>query len=833
MDYVKIHGKWRKFWEENGVNNYNPKKPNKYYCLEMFSYPSGASLHMGHFFNFAPSDTHARFKRMAGFNVFQPMGFDAFGLPAENHALKTGGHPRENTAKNMEIMRRQLGELGGMYDWNYSFATCEPEYYRWTQWLFLKLYHAGLAYQKSAPVNWCDKCKTVLANEQVTGGECERCGTAVTRRNMTQWFFKITDYAEKLLSGLDELDWPNKTKVMQRNWIGKSIGATVNFEIAPNPTARPTAFLSATPTAGGALPLPDSKLANPAAGGVGEVTSPTNSLSIFTTRIDTLPGVTFMVVAPEHAALPTLITDSERKNCEKYVAEALKKSEVERQITDREKTGAFTGSFAINPLNGNRVPIYIADYVLANYGTGAIMAVPAHDDRDRAFAEKFKLPIIEVPYLIPDKNPEEKKMSAEKKRIIAELNKIKKGTAAEATTFRLRDWSVSRQRYWGAPIPIVYCEKCGAVPVPEADLPVQLPNLQDFKPRGAAPLANAPEFVGCTCPRCGKPARRECETMDTFVCSSWYFLRYPFAKRADIPFDKTVSRVDKYVGGAEHSCGHLIYSRFINRFLHDQGLVPFAEPFPSLVHQGMILAADGSKMSKSKGNTVTPDKYVAEFGSDILRLYMLFGFNYTEGGPWNDDTLKSVTRFTERVDSLVRMTGGSDFPQTPSSIKTAGGLGGIIPPNHSIDKNLLHVQAVTIAAVRENLDSFSFNTAVARCMEFLNALEKHRDNLPRECVKNLVLLLAPMVPHLAEEWWEMLGEKPSVFDAKFPEADKRHLVLDEIEIAVQINSKIAARIMVPSEATQAEVEKLCKKWTEGKAVKKVVFVKGRLINFIV
>jgi len=727
----------------------------------MFPYPSGANLHIGHYFHYAPSDTHARFKKMTGFNVFHPFGFDAFGLPAENHALKTKTHPQDNTIKNIEIFRGQMEMLGGMYDWDYTITTCFPDYYKWTQWLFLQLYNAGLAYQKEAPVNWCDKCKTVLANEQVIGGACERCECEVVRRNMKQWFFKITDYAEELLAGLDGLDWPNKTKVMQRNWIGKSEGARIWFD----------------------------------------------DIEVFTTRADTIHGATYVVLAPEHVLAGKYITPQYEKACNEYIVKAARKSDVERQTDDKNKTGVFTGSYVTNPINGEKVAVWLADYVLVTYGTGAIMAVPAHDERDRAFAEKYKLEIRHV----VDEEKEENKRA-----IIAQLLKTKRG--ASAVTYRLRDWGFSRQRYWGAPIPIIYC-KCGTHAVPEKDLPVLLPYIKDFAPKGAAPLAGAPEFVNCICPKCGAPAKRECDTMDTFVCSSWYFLRYPDAKNTTKPFEYGRSDrgagpgalfpVDKYIGGAEHACMHLLYARFINMFLYKKGLVPFKEPFPSLIHQGMILAQDGSKMSKSKGNTITPDVYVEKYGSDILRLFMLFGFNFVDGGPWNEDTLKTVTRFTERVEAVIKKS--VDTPEQ--------------------DKEVLFTMANTIKHVREDLENFAFNTAVARCMELLNAITAAKV-VSRATVKTLVTLLAPMLPHIAEEYWEMLGEKPSIFDVRYPVADKKYLQRAEVEIAVQINSKIVARIMVPANAEQVAAEKLCGEYTKGLKVQKIVYVKNRLINFI-
>ena len=743
MDYVAVHKKWRAYWEKNNTDKFDAgsKKP-PYYCLTMLPYPSGATLHIGHFFQYCMPDTHSRFKRMCGFNVFQPMGFDAFGLPAENHAFKTNTHPYDNTVKNMALMREQFASLGAMYPWEYSITTCFPDYYKWNQWLFLQLYKAGLAYQKEAPVNWCDKCKTVLANEQVVGGECERCSTTVVRRNMKQWFLKITDYAEQLLTGLDGLDWAGKTIAMQKNWIGKSVGQKIKFD----------------------------------------------DLEVFTTRPDTIYGATFMVIAPEHVLAQKYITKEHAKKCAEYIAETAKKSEIERQSDDRQKTGVFTGGYVKNPATGEQIPVWLADYVIASYGTGAIMAVPAYDERDRAFAEKYKLPIVK-----------------------SKLTDKKFGK--DAVTYRLRDWSIGRQRYWGTPIPIIYCDHCGTVPVPENDLPVVLPHIADFKPKGDSPLAAHPEFYNCTCPVCGKPAKRECDTMDTFVCSSWYYLRYPYANRADIPFDKNVRRPDVYIGGTEHSCGHLLYSRFINRFLYEKGFVKNAEPFPKLIHQGLILAADGSKMSKSKNNFVVPDDYTNKYGSDILRLFLQFGFNFSDGGPWDEGVLKTITRFTERIETVINRCG-----------KGAG----------KPDEALLHTQAKTIKAVRNDLENFSFNTAVARCMEFLNAIEKSCANGVNcaDAVKNLVLLVAPMIPHIGEEFWEMVGGKSSVFDQKFPTYDEKYLTAKTVEIAVQINSKIVGRITVAGDAPQPDAEKLCAEFIAGKTVKKVIYIPNRIINFI-
>ncbi|MCL2755485.1 MAG: leucine--tRNA ligase [Firmicutes bacterium] len=789
MNYPEIHKKWQKYWQKNNVNKFdmNSSKP-KYYTLEMFPYPSGANLHLGHFFNFAPCDTHARFKRMMGYNVFHPMGFDAFGLPAENHALSTGTHPHDNTIINMEKFRKQLDELGGMYPWEYTLTTCFPEYYTGTQWLFLQLFRHGLAYQKESTVNFCDKCKTVIANEQVIDGECERCSSEVIRRDMKQWFFKITDFAGELLDGIDGLDWPNKTKTMQQNWIGRSCGANVIFNVE------------------------NSK----------------DTIEVFTTRIDTIFGATFIVLAPENCLVKRVTTSEQEKAIDAYIKKTAKKSDIER-MENHEKTGVFTGGYAINPASGKRVPIYIADYVLNNYGTGAVMGVPAHDERDHEFATKYKIEIKQV--IKTDKedacvtefgtlinSDKYNDLSSEQAiiQITKDLEKIK--SAKHSITYRLRDWSMSRQRYWGVPIPIVYCECCGIVPVPESQLPVKLPYINDFKPHGAPPLANDENFVNTTCPSCNGPAKRETETMDTFVCSSWYFLSYPSVGNVGmtgIPWDKKITEkmlpVDKYIGGAEHACMHLLYARFITRFLHKYGYINFAEPFKSLVHQGMILAPDGQKMSKSKGNTITPDKYIEQYGSDVLRMYMLFGFNYIDGGPWNDATLKSITRFIERVEKIISQ----------------------ISCETETDDEVQYVRASTIKNVKHDLDSFSFNTAVARCMEFLNAIHTSK-NKSRESVIDLILLLAPMMPHIAEEFFELLREhnKTSIFDEKFPIPNQKFLERSDIEIVVQVNSKIKERLTIKKDATQDEVVALCKSFIGDTSPKKIIYVPNKLINFI-
>ena len=597
MDMKSVEKKWQARWEKAKFNQFDKKDSSpKHYVLEMFSYPSGAKLHIGHWYNYGPSDSYARFKRMQGYNVFQPMGFDAFGLPAENYAIKTGVHPQDSTKKNIETMEGQLKAMGAMFDWSAEIKTCDESYYKWTQWMFLQLYKRGLAYRKAAPVNWCPSCQTVLANEQVESGTCERCGSVVVRKNLTQWFFKITEYAEELLNSLDSLDWPEKTKAMQRNWIGKSTGCEVEFECDSGDTFR-----------------------------------------VFTTRPDTVFGVTYVVLAPEHPLALKITTEEQRQAVEDYIVYASKASEIDRLSVSREKTGVFTGAYCKNPVNGKKIPVYLADYVLYSYGTGAVMAVPAHDERDFAFATKYGLPIEKViekkggetilPYcedgIVIGSLKFDGLYGEEARQTIANyLSKIGKG--GKRTNYRLRDWLVSRQRYWGAPIPVVHCEKCGVVPVPEKDLPVKLPYNVEFRPDGKSPLEKCDKFMRTTCPVCGGKALRDPDTLDTFVCSSWYYLRYADAHNDKAPFDtqtiNTMLPVDTYVGGAEHACMHLLYARFLTKALRDMGYLDFDEPFKRLIHQGVILGPDGNRMSKSHGNVVSPDDYVNEFGSDAFQI---------------------------------------------------------------------------------------------------------------------------------------------------------------------------------------------------------------------
>ena len=808
-----IDKKWQDKWAESGLYKFDPNKEGeKLYVLEMFSYPSGSQLHAGHWFNYGPVDSWARFKRMQGYNVFQPMGFDAFGLPAENFAIKTGIHPQDSTIKNIAKMEEQLKAMGAMFNWDNEVVTCSPEYYKWTQWLFLKLYEKGLAYRKKAPVNWCPSCQTVLANEQVVDGACERCSTEVTKKDLTQWFFKITDYADELLDKLDGLDWPEKTVAMQKHWIGRSTGSQVNFKVK------------------------DSNL----------------NFDVFTTRVDTLCGVSYVVLAPENPLVDEIVSAEQKEAVENYKEEAKKQSDIERQSISREKTGVFTGAYAIHPLTGKEVPIWVGDYVLATYGTGAVMAVPAHDERDFAFAEKFNLPINRVieakdgsettlPFcehgILVNSGEFDGLTTAEaKEKIVEKLASI--GLGEKKVNFRLRDWLVSRQRYWGAPIPVVYCEECGIVPVPESQLPVELPYDVEFAPDGKSPLAKSETFVNTTCPHCGKPAKRETDTLDTFVCSSWYYLRYPDNKNTEAPFNPELINkmlpVDKYVGGPEHACMHLLYARFITKALRDMGYLNFDEPFTSLTHQGLILGPDGLKMSKSKGNTISPDDYIKEYGADVFRMYLMFGFAYTEGGAWSDDGIKSVNRFVERIERIID-TAREAISKGENNKTTMD----------KAEKELNYWRHNTIKSVTDDTDKLQFNTAIARMMEFINALSKYTQekemNLDflKDVVSDYLRLLAPFAPHFSEEQWSLLGNSYSIFNEAWPKFDPKALVKDEVEIAIQVNGKIKNKIMVSSDLDEEGIkaaaladEKIIAS-TEGKTVVKVIVIKGRLVNIVV
>ena len=812
MEYSKkIDKKWQDKWKEKNVYKFEKdSKKEKLYTLEMFSYPSGAKLHLGHWFNYAPADTYARFKKMQGYNVFHPMGFDAFGLPAENYAIKTGIHPEDSTMKNIETMKRQLEEMGGSYDWDYSVETCMPDYYKWTQWIFTKLYEAGLAYKKEAPVNWCDSCKTVLANEQVIGGKCERCGSEVKRKKLAQWFFKITNYAEELLQDLEKLDWPESTKKVQYNWIGKSEGSEVIFRSEDN----------------------------------------TFDITVFTTRVDTLNGVTYVVIAPESELVEKITTDENKEAVEKYIAETSKLSEIERLSTDKEKTGVFTGAYVINPINNTKIPVWIADYVLEDYGTGAVMAVPAHDTRDYEFATKYNLPIKEVVKSIKGEKDElpftdygilfnsgkyDGMTSKDAKSKITE-DLSEKNQGKKTINYRLKDWLISRQRYWGAPIPIIYCDKCGTVAVPEKDLPVLLPHNVEFKPDGESPLKKSEEFMNCTCPKCGGKAKREADTLDTFVCSSWYELRYPDAKNSEKAFDKNIidemAPVDVYVGGKEHAAMHLIYARFMTKALRDLGYLDFDEPFKKLIHQGMILGPDGNKMSKSKGNTVSPEEYIEKYGADVFRMYIMFGFDYRQGGPWDEKGIESMTKYFSRIERLV---------ESVKEIKQRNS-------NNKVDvkeKDLLRLKNQTIKAMTADIDDFRFNTAIARSMELFNKINEYlrEENINTDIVcdtiETYIKLLTPLAPHFAEEQWEKLGKKEFAYNEKWPQIVESEMNGGTKKIPVQVNGKLKTCIEVDADLTPDEILKKIKEdkrvidLLEQNDVIKDIYVPGKIYNIVV
>lgn len=801
----EIDKKWQKYWQENEVYKFDKKNEKDImYILEMFSYPSAAKLHVGHWFNYGPTDTFARMKRMQGFNVFHPMGFDSFGLPAENYAIKTGVHPKDSTEQNILNMEKQLKEMGGSFDWNYEIVTSRPEYYKWTQWLFELLFEKGLAYKKEAPVNWCPSCNTVLANEQVIDEKCERCSTQVERRKMKQWFFKITDYAEELITGLDDLDWPEATKKIQKNWIGKSVGTEVNFKLEEG-----------------------------------------KDLTVFTTRADTLYGVTFIAIAPEGDLAKTLITEDNKKEAEKYINETIKVSEIERQFTDRPKTGVFTGSYAIHPLTGKKLPIYIADYVLENYANGAVMGVPAHDERDYEFAKKRGIEIIQVisenentklPYseqkgkLINSDKFDGVEVKKAKSEITKYLEEQKIGSSK--VQYKLKDWLVSRQRYWGSPIPIIHCDNCGDVLVPKDKLPVELPYNVEFTPDGESPLAKCEEFVHTTCPKCGKPAKREVDTLDTFVCSSWYYLRYPFNKEKDVPFEKEkidkYVPVDVYVGGKEHAAMHLIYSRFIYKVLRDAGYVKSDEPFKRLKHQGLILGPDGNKMSKSKGNTIAPDEYVDKYGSDVLRMYMMFANAYSEGGAWSDEAVVAMKKYIARIENLKeKIYEGKEVEISGKDIKSL---------EYIINSNII--------SIKRDVEDFSFNTAIARIMEITNEMYRivnkgGTSKKLKEEFKKLIIILAPFAPHLSEELWHQIGEEGSVHKQEYPKEDKEKIILDNVTIAIQINGKLRETIEIKKDEKKEKVLEEVKKlekiipYIEGKHIIKEIYVPNKIVNIVV
>lgn len=811
-----IDRKWQKVWDDEKIASFNKKNiDKKYYCLEMFSYPSGAKLHVGHWYNYGPVDTFARFKKMQGYEVFQPMGFDAFGLPAENYAIKTGIHPYDSTMKNIETMESQLKAMGAMFNWDAEVVTCKEDYYKWTQWLFLKLYEMGLAYRKKANVNWCPSCNTVLANEQVVEGLCERCSSVVTKKDLTQWFFKITDYAEELLDGLKELDWPEKTKKIQTNWIGKSTGSIATFKV-------------------------DGK---------------DLSFDVFTTRVDTICGVSYVVIAPEHEIVDKITTDEHKKEVEEYKEKCKIITEIDRLAEDREKTGVFTGSYAINPVTLEKVQIWIADYVLATYGTGCVMAVPAHDERDYIFANKYNLDIKQV--IAPSDSSNinlDKEAYTEsgilvnsgdfnglttdeaKKKITESLKEKKLGDFK--VTYRLRDWLVSRQRYWGAPIPIIYCDKCGVVPVPEKDLPVKLPYNVEFKPDGKSPLAKSEEFVNTTCPHCGGKAKRETDTLDTFVCSSWYQFRYPDNKNSEKIFDTEwidkMLPVDKYVGGPEHAAMHLLYARFITKVLRDAGYTKVSEPFKSLVHQGLILGPDGNKMSKSKGNVISPDDYVDKYGSDVFRMYLMFGFSYVEGGPWSEEGVTAMVKYFGRLERLL---------DKMISLKDTN-----VDKISNNEKELLYIFNNLIKGINYDLEHMQFNTGIAKIMEITNAFYKYDQSvedenkntkLIKDTINKFIRIIAPFAPHFSEEMWNRAGNEVSVFNTEYPTCDNRWLEKDEIEIPVQINGNVKFVVTIPKDSENEQVEKIVLNderlagYLNGRSIKKVIVVRGKIVNIVV
>ncbi|OGB67094.1 MAG: leucine--tRNA ligase [Caldithrix sp. RBG_13_44_9] len=818
--FKEIENKWRKKWEKNKAYTTDLQNTaKKCYTLVMFIYPSSDKLHLGHWFNYGSTDTWARFRRMNGYNVFEPIGFDAFGLPAENFAIKTKGHPRDITEDNVNFIRQQLKAIGAMYDWKKELDTSQPEYYQWTQWIFLQLFKAGLAYRTKAPVNWCPSCNTVLANEQVmTDDTCERCGTVVTKKNLVQWFFKITAYAERLLKGLEKLDWPERTMLMQKNWIGKSTGVEIEF-----------------------------KLENLS----------TKSFRIFTTRPDTLYGVTYMVLAPEHPLVEKITSQVQKAQVQEYVKNSLRQSEIERTSTIKEKAGVFTGAFAINPVNEQRIPIWIADYVLMSYGTGAVMAVPGHDERDFEFATHYDLPIQKV-ILSPGTDPDEPLTKAYVEPGIminsgpfSGLNSEEgiektsdwlesKGLGQRKVNYKLRDWLISRQRYWGAPIPIIHCSKCGEVPVPEKDLPVLLPYDVDFRPTGESPLKYHEKFKQTTCPSCGEAAQREVDTMDTFVDSSWYYLRYLSPRLKSKPFDKKLVNewcpVDMYVGGAEHATMHLLYARFITMVLHDLNFINFTEPFQALRHQGVIKGPDGLRMRKSRGNVVNPEEYLEKYGSDAFRCALMFGFEFEKGGPWSDESIASLDRFLNRVWRLFESF------QWVFSEK-------ILEAEFGPDEKELHrILHYSIKGATEDTERFHFNTAISRIMELVNGLyrysgEKTKEalNAPllKEVIEKLNLLLTPFAPHLAEELWEKTGHSSSMFLQSWPQYDPKALEADLINYGILINGKVRAQMEIDRNLSTMEIEKIAlqsgriPELIKGKTIRKIIVVPEKVVNIVV
>jgi len=815
-DHKKIERKWRKIWEDREAHK-TPQisDKSKYYCLDMFPYPSGSGLHVGHWRGYVLSDVWARYKKLQGYNVLHPMGWDSFGLPAENDAIKKGIHPKINTQRNIQNMKRQLKEIGAMYDWSREINTSDPRYYKWTQWIFLQMYKRGLAYKKLMPINWCPGCKTGLANEEVVEGKCERCGLRVVKKDMEQWMLRITEYADSLLYDLKNLDWPEKVKVMQVNWIGRSEGTEVIFKVISSEDSREY------------------------------------NLPVFTTRPDTLFGATYVVLSPEHEIVQKIVSSSKEREVFEYVKHSKETPEIERVSVEREKTGVFTEAYAINPVNNEKIPVWISDYVLISYGTGAIMAVPAHDERDFEFAKKFCLPVREVIY--HKDGPRDKKgnlikaytgegrlinsgefsgLSSEEAREKITQWLTKKGLGKKTVSYKLRDWVFSRQRYWGEPIPIVYCPKCGEVPVPEKDLPVRLPEVERYKPTGTgkSPLENIPEFVNTICPICGSPARRETDTMPQWAGSCWYFLRYPNPHFQEFPFDKEAVRywlpVDAYIGGVEHAILHLLYARFFTKVLYDLGYIEFNEPFKRLFNQGMVCrrsekSGKVEKMSKSKGNVVNPDELVEKYGTDALRLYELFIGPPEADCEWTDRGIEGTYRFLKRMWDIVLKLKDNFGKEREAIVKRRHRL---------------------IYDITQRIENFKFNTAISGFMEFINFLSKDEvldKGVDKETIEDLLIMLSPFAPHFCEELWEILGYSRSIFEESWPKYDLKLIESDMVSIPVQINGKLRGELRLKKDTSEQEaIEKAkslekVKKYLEGKEIKKVIFVPGKIINLVI
>jgi len=838
----QIEPKWQARWEADGLYRTPDESDRpKYYFLSMYPYPSG-DLHTGHWYAEAPADTKARYLRMRGYNVLFPMGFDAFGLPAENAAIKNNIHPYTWTMANIERMRSQFKSMGAMFDWSREVITCLPEYYRWNQWFFLQFYKQGLAYRARAAVDFCPNCNTTLAREQVWGEDrrCERCGTPVEKRDLEQWFFKITHYADELLR-FDGLDWPERVRTMQTNWIGRSEGAEIAFAIETPPPGPLSALRAERGSPIGDALEPAVRLA-PLSSEAGE-----GSIRVFTTRPDTIYGVSFMVLAPEHPLVERLTTPEQREAVQDYVEQARRETEIERTAADKPKTGVFTGAYCVNPYSGERVPVYVGDYVLYTYGTGAVMGVPAHDERDFVFATTYGLPIPVViappdwdgselseaytePGTMVNSGPFNGTPSEEGKKQVVQYGE-ERGFATPTVTYRMRDWLISRQRYWGTPIPIIYCPTDGIVPVPEEDLPVLLPEDSEFKPTGESPLKYDERFKNVTCPQCGGPAERETDTMDTFMDSSWYQYRYLSPHFDEGPFDPAMADwlpVDQYTGGIEHATMHLLYFRFFTKAMRDLNLVTIDEPVTRLINQGIILGPDSQKMSKSRGNVVNPDDYVATLGADVFRCYLMFIGPWEEGGPYRPEGIEGISRWLNRVWNLT--LGEPKFADAIDADTT---------------RDAQRWRHKTVRIVTDDMDNFRFNTMLARLMEYTNTLARVKDSgqvdpeVWHDAVETLLLMVAPGAPHVAEELWERTGRPYSIHTQSWPSYDPALGVDEQVTVVVQVNGKLRDRLTVPADATREQVEAMAMAsekvaaQVDGATVRNVVYVPGRLVNIVV